>query len=38
MNLSELREMFGIKIYLEYEMYKKEMLKQDSEEIFEEEV
>lgn len=34
MNLNELREMFGIKIYLEYEMYKKEMLKQSPEEIF----
>ena len=35
MNLNELKEMFGIKIYLEFEMYKRDMLKKSSEEIFE---
>ena len=34
MNSKELRDIFGIKIYLEFESYKKDMLSKTPEEIF----
>lgn len=34
MSSKDLREIFGIKIYLEFEAYKKDMLSRTSEEIF----